>query len=390
MGTSSCFILRPRFDLRLKIGYGTLFPLRFQEVYDPPIFASMEPERDEVPPEDPADRTWIRRAATVCEIVTRTGNAQDLDERTAQKLLRLDPFASRYVSFRPGEIIPTFRSPTSHPNIPDTPRFEFQDYIDWAPCSSWHDVGQGVEVGHSTSVTTTQRHVAHVVGTLSPTIPTAIGPVTPSITHDTTFTFEYSVNRMTEEVRATEAEARLGGGPPPCVGDEPLFITERWYDTTFGTQLFPTYQAPGTANVEGTAVGDNVSGQYIVAEEADGERITTVTDASGRFRLYLAPVGCCTVSVQDGRRRALSQRLPFDVPPQRVVRLDALRLTGAIAEREVPLATPTSVVRPRLPGSEVAAPTPTPASRLRLPDRELEVPTPTPTPRPRLLPIDIR
>lgn len=388
------FYLRPRFELELKIGYGTRLPLRFEEVYNPPIFSSMEPERDEVPPANPADRTWVKRAATVREIATRTGNAQDLDERTAQKLLRLDPFAYRYLTSQPSEFLlrlgdPRRRPATSpssatdpgHPNIPDTPRFVFQqDYIDWAPCGSWHDVGQGVELGHSTSVIRTYRHMAHLVGTLSPEISTPIGPVTPSVTLETTFTFDYSVNRMTEEVGATEAQARVGGGPPQCVGDEPLFATERWYDTAFGTQFFPTYPVLEAANVEGTTEGDNASGQYIVAEDADGERTITLTDASGRFRLYLQP-GRYTVSVQDRQRRALSQRLTFTVPAQGVLRLDALRLTGAIAEREAPLATPTSVARPRLPGGEVVAPTTTPTSRLRLPDREIEVPTATPASR---------
>jgi hypothetical protein len=187
-------------------------------------------------------------------------------------------------------------------------RFQFQgESIQWAPCGTAITAEQSIETGSSQANAYTHTHTAKV--THASTVAYE-GTTIFSTSASLSVTWGYTRNRMTEQSSTTEAQATLGGGGQPCAPDAPLYQSERWYDATFGTLLFPTRDV--TANVEGTVTGSGAAGQRILVEGTGGRRVRTSTDASGRYRLYLEP-GSYRIAVHGPRQDRLSQQLTVTI-----------------------------------------------------------------------------
>jgi hypothetical protein len=328
------FFLRPKFRLTWKVGTAGLVNGELVETRTTPELVGMQPIKDQVPAANPADATWVLRAATMDELRTGTGNGQGLSAPVVNALVALDPFwpspqpaanpspAGPIGSRMQGVVAPLPQVatqtgvasgpgpyPTFIQNLPA--RFRFQgDYIQWAPCGAAHTAKQSLETGASSSETTTHTHTTKVTyaATLEENKDSA-GSI--GVSRGSSVTWTYQRNAMTEQSLKTDAEATLGGGGE-CPADAPLFQSERWYDLTMGTMLFPTRDVTSMANVQGSVVGQS-AGRQVIAVSNTGKRVQTATDPSGTYRLSLEP-GSYQIFVQDGSQRQLSQSLSFTVP----------------------------------------------------------------------------
>ncbi len=298
---------------------------------------------------------WIYCVASVRELLGGTGNAQCLNsivkspppptpgvriyqprpelgkkpippKSPARRLIDLDVFLSGVAT-----------NPYPSATITANPgRFHFREGDAWSPCGDPWDMGGLQVVGQDTSTTSTYTHSSNVQWSLNPTIPagvTGIGDITPFfIKENDTFTFSYSINRMTSQSTSTDAAGKMYGGSADC-GQQglPEYHTDVYYDTTFGTLLFPTRLATGQSAFGSVQSGSAPAGQRLVMIRQQGGRgrIVAVTDRNGNYRVKLPP-GSYTVEPVDGFRRALSQPVSFTVgaPQATPLRLPAIVLGG--------------------------------------------------------------
>ena len=221
----------------------------------------------------------------------------------------------------------------------NTQRFTFQgESFQWAPCGEGERISQQVEEGSRTSVSDSYKQTSNVVwAILIPIVIPKVGHVgTAYAAEDTTVTFAYSKNQMTEQAKTTEAVATIGGGS--CPPDAPLLITDRYYDSTFGTLLFPTLEAP-VSNVEGSvedARGRPAAHRKIVVTRIRSkfgrqrEHIVTYSDPNGKYRLFLEQGKYRIVVKEAFRGKALSQPQVFHVVSTkgRPLKLKALVIGG--------------------------------------------------------------
>jgi hypothetical protein len=351
-GDRILFYVRARFHVVFQLG---VVSDGAEHYYDPALIEMT-----------PIGGPWTTVAVTVAQL--RSGDLPSsvpLDADAVGDLLRLDPFTGAgFGSFgkRPlGQLglVAVDNGTPSDPNLSSRRFTQVSEIPDvWWPCGSSTEASQSVELGESDSTTVTRSHS-------TTTDVTGVGV--------TTFTFEYSVNRMTESSSTTEAVARFGGGTE-CSAEAPMYETETWYDTMSGSLAFPTseYQPGNIESLVLDAGGTPLSYQALIIQDAEGRRVRTRTGGDGLLRLRLEP-GHYSASVEG--QRGLEQS--FDVlGTSGLTRLEPLRFGDSpqprgsglplplVAEPSpTPTATPDSNTDIRNPRQATSTPMPDPIER---------------------------